>query len=75
VLFLIYEEKSESQNPSMNFPLSTILIDDEPLAISRLKRLLTKFSDSFEIIGEANNGAEGLSLVESKSPGPDFSGH
>ena len=52
----------------MNFPLKTILIDDEPLAISRLKRLLTRFADSFEIIGEAHNGAEGLTIVESKRP-------
>lgn len=52
----------------MNFPLKTLLIDDEPLAISRLKRLLAKFTDSFDIIGEAHNGAEGLTLVESIRP-------
>lgn len=48
----------------MNFPLKTILIDDETLAISRLKRLLANFSDTFVIIGEAGNGAEGLLLIE-----------
>jgi two-component system, LytTR family, response regulator len=52
----------------MNFPLTTILIDDESLAISRLRRLLANFSDTFVIIGEAGNGAEGLSLVESQRP-------
>ncbi len=52
----------------MNFPLRTILIDDESLAISRLKRLLANFSDTFVIIGEAGNGAEGLTLVESQRP-------
>ncbi|OIN58015.1 LytR/AlgR family response regulator transcription factor [Arsenicibacter rosenii] len=52
----------------MNFPLTTLLIDDEALAISRLKRLLGKFDDCFDIIGEAANGAEGLSLVETKRP-------
>jgi two-component system LytT family response regulator len=46
----------------------TILIDDEKLAISRLERLLTKYTDTFEIIGKANNGAEGLSLVETLQP-------
>ncbi|PWK28513.1 LytTR family two component transcriptional regulator [Arcicella aurantiaca] len=46
----------------------TILIDDEKLAISRLERLLGKYTDTFEIIGRANNGAEGLSMVESLRP-------
>ncbi|TAE22700.1 MAG: response regulator [Cytophagales bacterium] len=52
----------------MNFPLKTILIDDESLAISRLKRLLGKYADTFVVIGEANNGAEGLAMVESGRP-------
>ncbi len=46
----------------------TILIDDEKLAINRLERLLGKYKDTFEIIGRANNGAEGLSLVETLRP-------
>ena len=46
----------------------TILIDDEKLAINRLERLLGKYTDTFEIIGRANNGAEGLSLVETLRP-------
>ncbi|GAB3992748.1 LytTR family transcriptional regulator DNA-binding domain-containing protein [Spirosoma daeguense] len=52
----------------MNFPLKTILIDDEPLAVSRLKRLLDKHRETFEIIGEASNGAEGLTLIEAEQP-------
>ncbi|GAB3694270.1 LytTR family transcriptional regulator DNA-binding domain-containing protein [Spirosoma flavus] len=52
----------------MQFPLKTLLIDDEPLAISRLKRLLSKHNDTFEIIGEASNGAEGLTLIEAEEP-------
>lgn len=52
----------------MTFPLNTILIDDESLAISRLKRLLSKHPDAFLIIGEAANGAEGLAMVEAKRP-------
>jgi two-component system LytT family response regulator len=43
----------------MTHPLRTILIDDESLAISRLRRLLDKHHDTVEIIGEAANGAEG----------------
>ncbi|GAB3747166.1 LytR/AlgR family response regulator transcription factor [Spirosoma pomorum] len=52
----------------MQFPLKTILIDDEPLAISRLRRLLAKHADTFDIVGEAANGAEGLTLVEAQQP-------
>ena len=48
--------------------LKTILIDDEKLAISRLERLLGKYTDTFEIIGRANNGGEGLSMVETLRP-------
>lgn len=46
----------------------TILIDDEPLAISRLKRLLTEYEDTFEIISEANNGQDGLEKIEFHIP-------
>ncbi len=37
----------------MTFPLKTILIDDEPLALSRLRRLLEKHQDTFVIVAEA----------------------
>lgn len=47
--------------------MKTILIDDEPLAIGRLKRLLGKFED-FEIIAEAKNGQEGLEKVMQLKP-------
>ncbi|SFD32961.1 LytR/AlgR family response regulator transcription factor [Spirosoma endophyticum] len=52
----------------MPLPLRTILIDDESLAVSRLRRLLNKHSDTFEIIGDASNGAEGLTLIEAERP-------
>jgi two-component system LytT family response regulator len=52
----------------MTLPLKTILIDDESLAVSRLRRLLDKHRDSIDIIGEAANGAEGLTLIESRQP-------
>ncbi len=52
----------------MTFPLKTILIDDESLAVSRLRRLLDKHHDTFEVIGEATNGAEGLTLIEAEQP-------
>lgn len=52
----------------MTFPLNTILIDDELLAVSRLKRLLSKYPDHFSVVGEASNGAEGLAMVEAQRP-------
>lgn len=52
----------------MNFPLNTLLIDDESLAISRLRRLLDKHCDTFNVIGDATNGAEGLALIEAQQP-------
>jgi len=52
----------------MTLPLKTILIDDESLAVSRLRRLLDKHRDSIDIIGDAANGAEGLTLIESQQP-------
>lgn len=47
--------------------MKTILIDDEPLAIGRLKRLLGKFED-FEVIAEAKNGQEGLEKIMQLKP-------
>ncbi|REA62176.1 DNA-binding response regulator [Dyadobacter luteus] len=52
----------------MHFPLKTILIDDEPLALSRLRRLLQKYPDTFHIIGEAQNGVEGLVQINQLQP-------
>ena len=52
----------------MSLPLKTILIDDESLAVSRLRRLLNKHSDTFEVVGDASNGAEGLTLIEAERP-------
>ncbi|MDB5242454.1 MAG: two-component system response regulator [Spirosoma sp.] len=52
----------------MLLPLKTLLIDDEPLAISRLRRLLNKHRDTFEVVGDASNGAEGLTRIEAEKP-------
>ncbi|MCF2490129.1 LytTR family DNA-binding domain-containing protein [Dyadobacter sp. CY347] len=50
------------------FPLKTILIDDEPLALSRLRRLLEKHNDVFTIVSDAKNGAEGLVEIDKHNP-------
>jgi two-component system LytT family response regulator len=52
----------------MQFPLKTILIDDESLALSRLRRLLEKHTDIFNIVSEAKNGAEGLVAIDKHGP-------
>ncbi len=52
----------------MNLPLRTIIIDDEQLALNRLKRLLSEYADVFDIIAEGHNGAEGLELIEKQKP-------
>ena len=52
----------------MLLPLKTLLIDDETLAVSRLRRLLDKHRDTFEVVGDAANGAEGLTLIEAEQP-------
>jgi two-component system LytT family response regulator len=44
-----------------------LVIDDEPLARQRLKRLL-KLHDNILVIGEAGNGAEGLQQVQDLNP-------
>lgn len=50
------------------FPLRTLLVDDEPLAINRLRRLLKPYEATFDIVGEAANGLEGLKAVEALEP-------
>lgn len=46
---------------------NAIIIDDEPLARQRLKRLL-KPHDHIQIIGEADNGETGLSIIAELQP-------
>lgn len=46
----------------------TLLIDDEQIALGRLKRLLSQFEGVFELMGEALNGHEGIQKIESLKP-------
>lgn len=46
----------------------TILIDDEQIALGRLKRLLSNFEGTFDLLGEAMNGHEGIQKIESLKP-------
>ncbi len=47
--------------------LRTVIVDDEPLARERLRHLLAKVG-GVEIVGEATNGMEALTLIESTEP-------
>src|SRR5574338_158346 len=47
--------------------IKVILIDDERLARSELKRMLQEFPD-VEIVGEAANANEGIEKIESLNP-------
>ncbi|WNH14057.1 LytR/AlgR family response regulator transcription factor [Thalassobellus suaedae] len=47
---------------------TVLVIDDERLARLRLKKLITKFSELFTIIGEAENGYEAEKLIIDLTP-------
>ena len=47
---------------------NAVIIEDEPLARQRLKRLLAVHADTITIIGEASNGLEGMHLIELLHP-------
>jgi len=48
--------------------LKAVLIDDEKLAIERLKRLLKNFENEIIIIGTAENGIDGVDIVNRLNP-------
>ena len=48
-------------------PLRTLLVDDEPNARTRLRRLLQN-DERVEIIGEASDGLEAVSEIEGFRP-------
>ncbi|WP_308990576.1 LytTR family DNA-binding domain-containing protein [Mariniflexile litorale] len=47
---------------------STIIIDDEPPARMRLKKLLGNFSENIHIIGEAQTGVEARDMINTLKP-------
>jgi two-component system LytT family response regulator len=46
----------------------TILIDDEPLALQRLERLLKPYEEIIQIIGQATSGTEAVEKINSLKP-------
>jgi two-component system LytT family response regulator len=49
-------------------PYTTILIDDEKLAVKRLARMLDAYTDTITIVGEAYNGQEGQKRIDELKP-------
>jgi len=47
--------------------IQTLIVDDEPLARQRLRRMLTPFAD-VEVVGEAENGPDAVLKVEATQP-------
>src|SRR5262245_4972787 len=47
--------------------IRTIIVDDEPLARDRIKRLL-RDEDGIHIVAECKNGAEAIEAIGSKQP-------
>lgn len=47
---------------------TTLLIDDEKIARTRLRRMLANVGELFQIIGEAKNGVEGLEMIQRLKP-------
>ena len=49
-------------------PYNTIIIDDEPPARMRLLKLLGNFPDTFNVIDEAEDGADAKEKIEALKP-------
>ena len=45
-----------------------ILIDDEPLALQRLEKLLKPYAEVIELVGKATNGADAIDVIDELKP-------
>lgn len=48
--------------------LTTLLVDDEPLAIKRLHRMLQEHTEIIGVIGSAKNGLEAVEMIQELKP-------
>src|SRR3546814_1767369 len=47
--------------------MRVVIVDDEPLARERMKRLLQEFP-GYEVVGEADNGETALDVIDDEEP-------
>jgi two-component system LytT family response regulator len=52
----------------MNPINKALIVEDEPLARKRLKKLLLPYAAQLQLLGEAENGEEGLLMIEALKP-------
>ena len=45
-----------------------VLVDDEPLALSRIRRLLGPHADAVEVVAESDNGPDAIALIQRTRP-------
>jgi len=48
--------------------MKVLLVDDEPLALERLRSLVEEIGEGFEVVGEAGDGDSALSEIALKTP-------
>ncbi len=51
-----------------NSKITAILIDDEPMAIRSMERMLAKYCPQVEVIGKTINPEEGITLINNNKP-------
>lgn len=51
-----------------NIPYTTLIIDDEPPARMRLRKLLESFPETFRVVDEAKNGTEAVEKINHLQP-------
>ncbi len=51
-----------------NKAFRTLIIDDEPLALNRLERMLKPFESSIQLIGHASGGKEAIEKIDTLKP-------
>ena len=45
-----------------------LLVDDEPLILEHTRRLLEKEKQNYAVVGTANNGLDGISMIRTLHP-------
>jgi two-component system LytT family response regulator len=48
--------------------ITTVLVDDEPLALERLERMLAQHGDSIDVVGKADGGKAAVQLINQLKP-------